>query len=159
MTNLILVALFFGVAGVLIYIQYRLCNGENGKKLGLILPIISFIFSVLCVVSMLAFSCIVICVITVSTCMPVIGVIPLPRSRWSYAMTSILFYMHFIKMLLPIHAFHTHPVRTVAARVSSNISTANETEFTVIADSLALRAIFLTIRTYFCLYFVRTSSS
>lgn len=56
MTNLILVALFFGVAGVLIYIQYRLCNGENGKKLGLILPIISFIFSVLCVVSMLVFS-------------------------------------------------------------------------------------------------------
>lgn len=56
MTNLILVALFLGVAGVLIYIQYRLCNGENGKKLGLILPIISFIFSVLCVVSMIVFS-------------------------------------------------------------------------------------------------------
>lgn len=56
MTNLILIALFLGVAGVLLYIQYRLCSAENGKKVGLILPIISFVFSVISVVSMFLFS-------------------------------------------------------------------------------------------------------
>ncbi len=56
MTNLFLIALFFGVAGVLLYLQYKLCNAENGKKAGLILPIISFVFSVICTVSIFLFS-------------------------------------------------------------------------------------------------------
>lgn len=56
MNNLFLIVIFFGLAGVFLYLQYKLCSAENGKKLGLILPIISFLISVLCAVSVFLFT-------------------------------------------------------------------------------------------------------
>lgn len=47
---LVLIAITVG----LIFLQYKLCSVSNGKKAGLILPIVSFAISVICTVSVLS---------------------------------------------------------------------------------------------------------
>lgn len=92
-------------------------------------------------------------VFAVSTYVPMIGVIPLPCSNRSCAVASILFGMGFIEMLLPIVAFHTHPSGAIAACKVCDIGTANKTVFAIITDTLALRAVFLTVGADGCTFF------
>lgn len=92
-------------------------------------------------------------VVAVSTYVPMIGVIPLPCSNRSCAVASICFGMCFIEMLLPIVAFHTHPSGAIAACKACNIGTANKTVFAIIADTLAFRAVFLTVGADSCTFF------
>ncbi len=49
---LVIIALFIG----LIWWQYRICKGKDGKKLGLILPLVSLVFSLVTAGSFLALS-------------------------------------------------------------------------------------------------------
>ena len=44
------------IAVGIIFLQYKLCSVNNGKRAGLILPIISFVISVICTVSFLFFA-------------------------------------------------------------------------------------------------------
>ena len=54
--------------------------------------------------------------------------------------------MLFGKMLVPIRAFHTNPFAAITAGKISNVLTTSKAETALIADALALRAIFLAIR-------------
>ncbi len=54
--GLILFLVIIGLFAALIYWQYRICKGKNGKKLGLILPLVSLALAVLTAVSFWAFS-------------------------------------------------------------------------------------------------------
>lgn len=57
MTVLIaLIVIIIGIAAGLIFMQYKLCTTENGKKSGLILPIVSFIVSAVCSVIVFVFT-------------------------------------------------------------------------------------------------------
>ena len=56
MLNIPVIALFLIVAGAFIFLQFKLCNAENGKKLGLILPAISCVAAVACTVGVVAYS-------------------------------------------------------------------------------------------------------
>ena len=56
MSNLPVIAFFLIVAGAFVFLQFKLCNAENGKKLGLILPAISFAAAVACTVGVVAYS-------------------------------------------------------------------------------------------------------
>lgn len=44
------------IAVGLILLQYKLCSGSNGKRAGLILPIISFVISLICTVCFFLFA-------------------------------------------------------------------------------------------------------
>lgn len=52
--GIIVLLLLIAIAVGLILLQYKLCNVNNGKRSGLILPIISFVISVICTVSVLS---------------------------------------------------------------------------------------------------------
>ena len=65
--------------------------------------------------------------------------------------------MIFIKVIIPIIVFDADPVSAVAAFKVCYVFAANKTEFTIVAYSFTLRAIFLTIRTYFGTFFAGTA--
>lgn len=52
--GIIVLLILIAIAVGLILLQYKLCSESNGKKAGLILPIISFVISVICTVSVLS---------------------------------------------------------------------------------------------------------
>ncbi len=54
--GLILFLVIIGLFAALIYWQYRICKGKNGRKLGLVLPLVSLALAVLTAVSFWAFS-------------------------------------------------------------------------------------------------------
>ncbi|MBQ8297078.1 MAG: hypothetical protein IJX77_04775 [Ruminococcus sp.] len=55
-SGIIILLVLIAIAVGLIFLQYKLCSAENGKKAGLILPIISFVISVICAVSVFLFA-------------------------------------------------------------------------------------------------------
>lgn len=102
---------------------------------------------------MSSFACIVTGVVAISAPVPVIVTVKAPDSRRSCSVASIRFGMGFIEMHLPIVAFHTHPSGAIAACNGGKVCTANQTELAVVADALALRAVFLAVGADGCTFF------